>query len=89
LPAPADDLAVVKFLLTGHPDPFQQPFGQQVRQFPAVPPVSLDPVAILLGNKTWRSNYAGDAMIHQAVMKPESKISGFIDRLQGMAGIAS
>jgi len=52
-------------------------------------PIGLDPVAVLLGNQTRRSNYARDAMLHQAVMKPEPKISGFIDRLQWMAGIAS
>jgi hypothetical protein len=28
-------------------------------------------------------------MSHQAVMKPETKISGFIDRLQAMANISS
>jgi hypothetical protein len=84
-----DDLPVVKFLLTGHPHPLQHPLGQQMRQLTAVPPISLDPIAVLLGNKTWRSNYTGDVMSHQAVMKPESKISGFIDRLQGMAGITN
>jgi hypothetical protein len=89
LPAPADDLAVVKFLLTGHPHPLQHPFGQQMRQLPAVTPVGLDPVAVLLRNQTRRSNYAWDAMCHQAVMKPEPKISGFIDRLQLMASISS
>jgi hypothetical protein len=89
LPASADYLAVVKFFLTGHPDPFQQPFGQQVRQLPAVPPVSLDPVAILFWNQTRGSNYTGNAMLYQMVMKPEPKISGFIDRLQLMASIAS
>jgi hypothetical protein len=51
--------------------------------------MGLDPVTALLGNKTWRSNKTRKAMCHQAVMKPELKISGFIDRLQRMAGIAS
>jgi hypothetical protein len=89
LPAPTDDLAVVKLLLTRHPHPLQQPLGQQMRQLTAVPPIGFDPVAVLLGNQTRRSNQAGDSMIHQAVMKPEPKISGFIDRLQGMAGITN
>ncbi len=60
-----------------------------MRQLTAVPPVSLDPVAVLLGYQTGRSNQTGDTMSHQAVMKPEPKISGFIDRLQLMARIAS
>jgi hypothetical protein len=89
LPAPTDDLAVVKFLLTGHPYPLQHPLGQQMGQFTAVPPIGLDPVAVLLGNQTRRSNYARDAMLHQAVMKPEPKISGFIDRLQLMPSVSS
>jgi hypothetical protein len=28
-------------------------------------------------------------MLHQAVMKPEAKISGFIDRLQSMSRVSS
>jgi len=89
LPAPADYLAVVQFFLTWYPHALQHPLGQQIRQLTTVPPISLNPIAILLGNKTWRSNYAGDAMFHQAVMKPEPKISGFIDRLELMASISS
>ena len=52
-------------------------------------PIGLDPVAVLPGNHTWRSNYTGDVMSYQAIMKPESKISGCIDRLQWMVGVAS
>ena len=75
LPAPADDLTVVQFLLAGHPDPLQHPFGQEMGQLTAVPPVGLDPVTVLLGNQTGRRNYAWDAVCHQAVIKPEPKIS--------------
>jgi hypothetical protein len=39
-------------------------------------------------DQTRRSNQTGDAMIHPVVMKPESKLSGFIDRRQTMAGIS-
>src|SRR3974390_3381224 len=60
-----------------------------MRQFTTVPPIGLDPVAVLLGHQTGRSNQTGDAMSHQAVMKPEAKISGFIDRLQLMSSISS
>jgi hypothetical protein len=60
-----------------------------MRQFAAVPPVGFDPVAVLSGNQTWRGNQTGDAMSHQAVMKPEPKISGFIDRLKLKARISS
>src|SRR5271157_3411276 len=89
LPASADDLAVVKFFLTGHPHPLQHPLGQQMRQLTAVTPIGLDPVAVFLGHQTRGSNQAGDAMGHQAVMKPEPKISGFIDRLYLVASISS
>ena len=47
------------------------------------------PVSVLLRDQTRRSNQAGDAMSHQAVMEPETKISGFIDRLQLTASISS
>src|SRR5512135_3163245 len=60
-----------------------------MRQLTAVPPIGLDPVAVFLRNQTWGSNQAGDAMRHQAVMKPEPKISGFIDRLHLVASISS
>jgi hypothetical protein len=60
-----------------------------MRQLTAVPPIGLDPVAVLLGKQTRRSNQARDAMLHQAVMKPEPKISGFIDRLQLMSSVSS
>jgi hypothetical protein len=59
-----------------------------MRQLAAVPPVGLDPVAIFLGDEAWWSHYAGYAMVHQAVMKPEPKISGFIDRLHLVASIS-
>jgi len=59
-----------------------------VRQLATVTPVGLDPVAIFLGDEAWWSHYAGNAMRHQAVMKPEPKISGFIDRLQLVTAVA-
>jgi hypothetical protein len=62
LPASVDDLAMIKFLLTGYPDPLQQPFGQKVCQPPAIPAVRLDPGAILLGDQARRRNYAFKAM---------------------------
>ncbi len=89
LPPPANYLAMITFLLTRHPDPLQHPFGQQMGQLTAVSTVGLDPVAIFLRDQARRSNETGDPVVHQAVMKPEPKISGFVDRLQGVAVIAS
>jgi hypothetical protein len=60
-----------------------------MRQFTAVPPIGLDLVAILLRYQTWRSDQTRNSMSHQSVMKPEAKISSFIDRLQAMFRKAS
>jgi len=89
LPTPADDLTMVTLLLTGHPNPLQQPLGLKVRQLAAVTSVGLEPVAIFLGDQTRRGDQTGNVLLNQAVMKPEPQISGFIDRLQFIASIAS
>jgi len=60
-----------------------------MRQLAAVTPVGLDPVAVFLGDQTRRGDQTGNALFHQAVMKPEPKISGFIDRLHLIASISS
>jgi primosomal replication protein N len=60
-----------------------------MRQLTAVSPIGLDPVAVFLRHQTGRSDQARNTLSHQAVMKAEAKISGFIDHLQVMSSIAS
>lgn len=87
LPPSADHLSLATFLGRWHPHTFQQPFGKQVGEFPAISPVSLNVITILLRDKARRSHNALCPILDQSVVQPEAIVARLVNYLLVISGI--